>query len=271
MKVHALVRNPDSAKAKEVAARGAVLVKGDLLDKASLVAAFTGVDAVFIVTALEPFNAAGVANEIVQGQTAVAAAKEAKVPFVVLASVANSHMKTKIPHFDSKVIFEDDLKASGLAYCILKPACFMDNFEEESMEFKQGSIQFIVDPDGVPLPLVACEDIGEFAALAMHKPHDFKGKEIELAGDCLTGNQMAATVSKIRGGEPWTYSQAPLWLLYMIMHELAVMGYYFCSPGMKVDIAECTKVRPLLTFEAWLLKKGFDKKVLKPASSCSIM
>ena len=169
-KVRALVRNPDSAKAKEVAAQGAELVKGDLLDKASLVKAFVGADAVFIVTALEPFNAAGVANEIVQGQTAVAAAKEAKVPFVVLASVANSHLKTKIPHFDSKVIFEDDLKASGLAHCILKPACFMDNFLDESMEFKQGAVQFLIDPDGVPLPLVAVDDIGEFAALAMHKP-----------------------------------------------------------------------------------------------------
>ena len=33
--------------------------------------------------------------------------------------------------------------------------------------------------------------------------NSFAGKEIELAGDCLTGDQMAATVSKVRGGEPW--------------------------------------------------------------------
>ena len=104
-----------------------------------------------------------------------------------------------------------------------------------------------------------------------HLDVEFAGKEIELAGDCLTGNQIAAALSKVRGGEPWTYSQAPLWLLTLFMHELAVMGYYFISPGMKVDIAACSKVRTLLTFEQWLVKQGFDKKVLKPAGMCSIM
>ena len=86
-----------------------------------------GVDGVFIVTALEPFNQAGVDKEIIQGKTAVAACAQAKVPFVVFASVMGSHLKTGIPHFDSKLLIEDDLRASGLKYCILKPACFMDN------------------------------------------------------------------------------------------------------------------------------------------------
>ena len=31
----------------------------------------------------------------------------------------------------------------------------------------------------------------------------FAGKEIELAGDYLTGDQMTTTISKVRGGEAW--------------------------------------------------------------------
>ena len=158
-----------------------------------------------------------------------------------------------------------------MQYCILKPACFMDNFlPGANSEPTQGTLQFLIDPDGVPLPLVACDDIGAFACMALHAPATFHGKEIELAGDCLTGNQMAEAFSKVRGGEPWKYSAAPLWLLTLFMKELATMGYYFINPGMKVDLEESKKYRPMLTLEQWLVKKGYDKKVMKPASMCTI-
>ena len=127
-RITALVRDPNSKKSKELETIGCTLAKGDMLDKGSMVKAFTGVDGVFVVTALEPFNQAGVDKEIIQGKTAVAACAEAKVPMVVLASVMGSHLKTGVPHIDSKYIFEEDLRKSGLKYCILKPACFMDNF-----------------------------------------------------------------------------------------------------------------------------------------------
>ena len=125
--ITAMVRDPTSAKSKELEKIGCTLVKGDMMDKESMVKAFSGADGVFVVTALEPFNQVGVDKEIVQGKTAVAACAAAKVPFVVFASVFGSHLKTGIPHFDSKYLIEEDLRASGLKHCILKPACFMDN------------------------------------------------------------------------------------------------------------------------------------------------
>ena len=102
-KITAMVRKPESPKAQELKAMGCHLVKGDLGDHASMVSAVTGADGVYVVTALEPFNDAGCAKETIEGKSAIAACKEAKVPFVVFSSVANSHLHTKIPHFDSKV------------------------------------------------------------------------------------------------------------------------------------------------------------------------
>ena len=126
--ITAMVRDPNSTKSKELEKIGCTLVKGDMSDKESMVKAFSGkVDGVFVVTALEPFNQVGVDKEIIQGKTAVAACVEAKVPFVVFTSVFGSHLKSGIPHFDSKYVIEEGLRASGLKYCILKPACFMDN------------------------------------------------------------------------------------------------------------------------------------------------
>ena len=40
----------------------------------------------------------------------------------------------------------------------------------ENSALKQGVFQFLIDPAGHPLPLIACEDIGEFAAMALNRP-----------------------------------------------------------------------------------------------------
>ena len=47
--------------------------------------------------------------------------------------------------------------------------CYLVNVGENSA-LKQGVLQFLIDPAGHPLPLVAVEDIGEFAAMVLHRP-----------------------------------------------------------------------------------------------------
>jgi hypothetical protein len=82
---------------------------------------------------------------------------------------------------------------------------------------------------------------------------------------------VAAVISKVRNGEPFTYSQAPLWLLHWIMPEIAIMGDWFNSTGYKVDIAAVRAIYPeTMTFEQWLRKKGYDKKQLPSSSWCTI-
>ena len=138
--ITAMVRDKNSTKSKELEKIGCTLVKGDMLDKESMVKAFSGVDGVFVVTAVEPFNQSGVDKEIIQGKTAVAACAEAKVPFVVFTSCMGTHLKTGVPHIDSKFLIEEDLRKSGLKYCILKPACFMDNMLPGIASYISGTI-----------------------------------------------------------------------------------------------------------------------------------
>lgn len=65
----ALTRNPDSASAKSLSHRGVTLIKGDLLDRDSILHALKDVDAAHLVT---DFNCPkGVDGEIKQGRTFV--------------------------------------------------------------------------------------------------------------------------------------------------------------------------------------------------------
>ena len=93
-----LTRNPTSASAQKLVARGAKAVKGDLNDTSSLNSALEGVDRAFFVTdAL-----AGEAKEVQQGKNFVNAAQKAGVKHLVFTSVCAADTATIVPHFRSK-------------------------------------------------------------------------------------------------------------------------------------------------------------------------
>jgi uncharacterized protein YbjT (DUF2867 family) len=75
-RVRALTRNPQADRARELAALGAELVAGDLLDAESLFAAMTGTAAVYAVTT--PFSH-GPGGELEQGLQIIAAAARVEV------------------------------------------------------------------------------------------------------------------------------------------------------------------------------------------------
>jgi NAD(P)H dehydrogenase (quinone) len=116
-----LVRDP--AKAADLQAQGVAVQQGDYNDYASLVAAFQGIDKLFLVSSND------VPNRVPQHTNAVNAAKEAGVKHVVYTSfqrktedgssaaafVAEAHLAT-----------EKLLKESGLTYTVLKNALYLD-------------------------------------------------------------------------------------------------------------------------------------------------
>lgn len=113
----------DPAKAADLQAQGVTVKQGDYNDYASLVAAFQGVDKLFLVSSND------VPNRVPQHTNAVNAAKEAGVQHVVYTSfqrktedgssaawfIAEAHLAT-----------EKLLKESGLTYTILKNALYLD-------------------------------------------------------------------------------------------------------------------------------------------------
>ncbi|KAJ7500625.1 hypothetical protein B0H11DRAFT_1714636 [Mycena galericulata] len=129
----AMTRDPNSEAAQKLKATGVGVVRGDLLDKASLVSALKGSEAVFAVTnPMFPPKPEG-PNEITQGKNIVDAAREVGVKFLVLSSLPSmikisGGKYTNCIQYDYKAEIEEYLKSSGLSYASLHLAAFLENY-----------------------------------------------------------------------------------------------------------------------------------------------
>ncbi|KAJ7769136.1 hypothetical protein DFH07DRAFT_915238 [Mycena maculata] len=130
----AITRNPDSEAAQKLKARGVEVVKGDPLDKASLLRALPGSEAVFAMTVpMHTPNLTDGPNEVTQGKNMVDAAKEVGVKFFLFTG-APSLVKlsggkySSCLQYESKAIIEDHLRASGLAWVSLHLGAFLENY-----------------------------------------------------------------------------------------------------------------------------------------------
>ncbi|KAJ7473825.1 hypothetical protein B0H11DRAFT_2036127 [Mycena galericulata] len=129
----AITRDPSSKASVQLRERGVEVVQGDSGDRASLVRALRGSEAVFAVTVpvLPPRFPDG-PSELVQGTNMVDAAKEAGVRFFIFSSLPSikrisGGKYTKATHYDDKETIEEYLKASGLANASLHLGGFVDS------------------------------------------------------------------------------------------------------------------------------------------------
>ncbi|MFI5835923.1 NmrA/HSCARG family protein [Micromonospora sp. NPDC051300] len=255
--VRALVRDPDGEAARALAADGNVsLVRGDLSDPASLRAAMAGVHGVFSVqTFMAP---GGVGAEVRQGRAVAEAAAATGVRHVVYSSVGGADRASGVPHFESKWAIERHLRRLGVPTTVVRPTFFMDNFLGFGPEVVDGAlvVRLALTPS-TRVQLVAAEDIGRLAATAFDEPEEFVGRAIELAGDELTGPEMARCFGAVAGMparfEPLDLAEvaANPWIPYS--HEIAVMFEWFQTDGYAADIAALRARHPALyTFADWL-------------------
>ena len=94
---------------------------------------------------------------------------------------------------------------------------------------------------------------------------------IDLAADSLTGHEVCAILSKIRNGETWKYSQAPMWIINIILPDIGRMVKWIDSGKMFVDVAASRALYPdLMTMEQWMVKRGYATKQFEKPSSCVI-
>lgn len=227
--VKALVRQPDSDKAKALAAKGVLLVQGDLDDSASLTAAVAGVDGVYSV---QNPRGVGSAVEIAQGKALADAAVAAGVKHFVYSSVASADQNTGVPLFDSKYVIEQYLHSLDLPLTIVRPVFFMDNWAWAEASFAKGVMAQPLSPQ-TRLQQISADDIGAFVAAAFADPQRWIGQTAELAGDDLSMADAAATVSKARGltvnyvQTPWDdYQKAMGQEYFLMMRFLEERGYH---------------------------------------------
>ncbi|WP_411200876.1 NmrA/HSCARG family protein [Streptomyces cyaneofuscatus] len=242
--VRALVRDPDKPEAQALKELGAVLVRGDLEDVASLRAAAEGVHGIFSVQALA-YEPETLAAEVRHGKAVADVAKEAGVTHFVYSSVGGAERGTGIDHFESKAEIERHIKALGLPATILRPVFFMNNLLHFADVEGERVMSLPVEPDK-PMQFIASDDIGVFAADAFDRPAEFIGREIELAGDEITFPQVAEVYERITG-TPSRLEPTPI-------EER--MFAWFAEEGYQADIPALRELHPgLLTFEQFLAQR----------------
>ncbi len=214
--VRAITRDVNSDKAKALAKQGAEVVAGDVDDEESLKRAFTGAYGAFCVTFF--WNHFSPDKEQANAKALANAAKRAGVKHVIwstledtrkLVPLSDNRMPTlqgkyKCPHFDAKGESDHIFTDLGLPVTFLQTTFYWDNMIYFGMGPKKG-------PDGalaITFPIgdkrmsgIAAEDIGKVAYGIFKKGNEYIGKTVSIAGEHLTGKQMAASLSKAFGKE----------------------------------------------------------------------
>ncbi|MFJ7212815.1 NmrA/HSCARG family protein [Amycolatopsis sp. NPDC098790] len=212
-KLRALTRNPDSAAAQALAARGAEVVAADLDDEASLTKAFEGAYGAYLVTAFWEYNS--VEREQHQARAMAAAAKATGLEHVIWSTLPDTrlhlrddrvptlHERYKVPHFDSKAEAEAFFVEAGVPTTFLSTTFYFEAF----LDF----FRPVRDDDGVValhlpmadrrLPGIAAEDIGRTAFGVFAQGPSLAGETISISGENLTGEQYAAAFAKELGTE----------------------------------------------------------------------
>ncbi|HRQ63556.1 MAG TPA: NmrA/HSCARG family protein [Xanthomonadaceae bacterium] len=210
--LRAITRKPDSPAANALAQAGAEIVHGDLDEPETLARAFAGAWGLFAVTNFwEHFTPE---REYLQAGHIATAAREAGVGHLIwstledtrrLVPLTDSRMPTlmgryKVPHFDAKG--EADALFAGLPVTFLLTSFYWDNLIHFGMgprRGEDGSLQFVLPMGERKLPGIAAADIGPCALSLFRQGGPAIGQHVGIAGEHLTGAQMAAELSRVLG------------------------------------------------------------------------
>jgi uncharacterized protein YbjT (DUF2867 family) len=219
----AITRDPRSEKAKALAALGAEVVAGDVDDPESIKKAFSGAYGAFCVTFFWAHFSAE--REMAEAKMMAEVAKGVGLKHVIWSTLEDTRKwiplsdnrmptlkeKYKVPHFDGKGEADGYFKDLGVPTTWLLTSFYWDNFIYFGAGPKRG-------PDGVlaytfpmgnkKLPGIAAEDIGKCSFGIFKKENEFIGKKVGIAGEHLTGEEIAAKTAKAIG-QPVRYNDVP--------------------------------------------------------------
>ncbi len=284
----AITRTPDSAAARALAARGATVVRADLDDVDSLVAAFEGAYGAFCLTQFfEHFDAE---REVTQATNLARAAATASVRHAIWSSAEDTRLRYpleddrmptlqgrfKVPPWDAKSEGDRRFGDAGVPTTSL-----LTPFHWEAWVFGLGAPQ--PGPDGVLtvamplgdalLPGIAAEDIGRCAYGAFRAGADYLGKTFGIAGEHITGERLASGLSQVYG-EPVRYQPLPLEVFRSLpfpgMDVAANMFQYVAEANdeyrRRRDVSLARLLNPsLLGFDAWV------SRTRAPARTASVL
>jgi uncharacterized protein YbjT (DUF2867 family) len=275
----AITRKPDSERARELAKQGVEVVSADLDDPQSVRNAFRGAYGAYCVTNF--WEHLSVERELAQGRAQADAVLAEGVTHAIWATLEDTRKlvplsdprmptlqgKYKVPHFDGKGEVEAYFRSKSVPATYLAASFYWENliaFGMGPQPGPDGRLQFTLPLAGGKLAGIAAEDIGG-AALGLFKQGKATlGQFVGVAGDQLTGTEMAAAMGRALGREvvyaPLTFD-AYRKLGFPGSDDLGNMFQYYVEFEREVngarDVAKTRALTPsLLSFPAWLEKNA---------------
>lgn len=210
--VRALTRNPHSDKAEGLRKLGVEVVAADLDDSTSLERAFAGAYGAFCVTNF--WEHMSPERETAQARKMAQAAKTAKLQHVIWSTLEDTRQwvplhdsrvptlleRYKVPHCDAKGEANQFFSDLGVPTTFLHTSFYWENFlMPGAVLANHGGLHLTLPMGDYKLPGIAVEDIGKCAYGIFQRGSELVGKSIGVAGEHLTGEEMAAILSKMLG------------------------------------------------------------------------
>jgi uncharacterized protein YbjT (DUF2867 family) len=192
------------------------VVAADLDDIESLKRAFDGAYGAFCLTNYwEHFSPE---RELAQARAQARAAKHAGLQHVIWSTLEDTRRwvplgdnrmptlmeKYKVPHFDAKGEANAEFTSLGVPTTLFHTSFYWENliyFGAGPKKGPDGKLAITMPMADKKLPGIAVEDIGKCALGLFKRDSEFIGKTVGVAGEHLTGAQMAAALTQALGLE----------------------------------------------------------------------
>jgi uncharacterized protein YbjT (DUF2867 family) len=222
--VRALTRDTSSAKARALADAGAEVVTANVDDPESLRRAYAGAYGAFCVTFF--WDHYSPERETAEAKTMAEAAKAEGLTHVIWSTLEDTRKwvplsddrmptlmgKYKVPHFDGKGEADHFFRDLAVPTTFLLTSFYWDNliyFGSGPKKTPDGRYAFTVPMGDRKLPGIAFEDIGRCAYGIFKRGPSLAGETVGIAGEHLTGTQMAAALARAMGEDVFYNAVTP--------------------------------------------------------------
>jgi len=208
----AIARNPEKLKQKDIEANE--VIKAELTKPASITESCKDIDVVISTVGITR-QKDGLTYMDVDYQANMNLLEEAKksgVKKFIYVSVLNGEKFRHLKICDAKEMFVEQLKTSGVDYCIVRPNGFFSDMSEFFNMAKRGRVYLFGNGELRANPIH-----GEDLAVVCVDAIDRSDKEIEIGGpETLTQNEIASIAFDVLGNKP-KITHIPDWVRVTIL------------------------------------------------------
>ncbi|WDF55748.1 SDR family oxidoreductase [Mucilaginibacter sp. KACC 22063] len=167
--------------------QGIDAVLGDFENPESLRTAMKGCSSLFLVSAPNE-------NQLECETKAIDVAKEEQIAYIVRVSASDANLRTLVPWAKAHAYIDHHLRASGIAWTILKPTAFMQNFLTMTKPISKG---FLPQVGGKGLVgYIDAQDIGIVAYHVLTQDHHKRATYYLNGPEALDMKEIALKISE---------------------------------------------------------------------------